>query len=112
MMLCWCALSCGRRGDGERTRVRVRGTDRVAWTQKAATPQEFKQLTYLIYVDGHAAPIDDTRCESTPTASEYSCSGRLPSLRPGPHAIELRSVLNGQESPPSVELLIDVAPAS
>jgi hypothetical protein len=112
MMLCWCALSCGRRGDPERTPVHVRGTERIAWTQQAASLQEFKKLTYKIYIDGQASPISDTQCGSSPTASGYPCSARLPPLRPGQHAIELRSVLNGQESPPSSELLIDVSPAS
>jgi hypothetical protein len=78
----------------------------------AASPQQLKALNYKIYVDGQAAQFDDTRCASTPTALGYACSGRLPSLSPGRHTIELRSVLNGQESPPSLDLLIDILPSS
>lgn len=92
----------------------IRGTERLGWDQVAANVGELNSYRYAIYVDGSRSQVADVLCAVTATARGFACSGRLPSMNPGVHTLELASfVMDGGrliESAKSAPLQVTVAP--
>lgn len=90
----------------------IRGTERIGWDQRAADTVELGTFRFAIYVDGARSEIADSRCEVTAGANGHSCNGRLPSMTPGQHTLELATfVLDGGtivESARSAPLRVNV----
>jgi hypothetical protein len=74
------------------SRLRVQGTERIAWTQVAPDPDEFSHYRYVAYVDGISHPLFDVRCEPGAVPTERACAAPLPIMVIGPHRIELATV--------------------
>ena len=89
----------------------IRGGERLAWNQLAASVTELRALTFRLYVDGQASALSSTRCSEAlrDTAPGFECSGQLPTMPSGQRALELTSVLDGVESDRSPRLLVTVA---
>lgn len=90
----------------------IRGTERIGWDQRAADTAELGSFRYAIYVDGNRSEIADVRCETTAAANGFPCNGRLPSMSPGQHTLELATfVVDGGtvvESGRSSPLMVNV----
>jgi glucose/arabinose dehydrogenase len=86
----------------------ITGNERLGWTQTAASPAELATFRYAIYVDGARSEIADSSC--SPLAGAFACSGRLPSMTPGRHTIEVATFLvdgdNVVESPRSEPITV------
>jgi hypothetical protein len=91
----------------------MRGNERLAWDQMAASAAEAASIRPVIYIDSELADMQDVSCGTKATAAGFTCSGRLPPLSPGRHIIQLASVAAGQsesqQSTLSDPLLVDVA---
>jgi glucose/arabinose dehydrogenase len=72
-------------GGGER----ITGNERIGWQQAAATAAELSTFRYNIYVDNVAVEIQGVTCGATDGSASFSCSGRLPSMAPGRHVLEI-----------------------
>jgi len=89
--------------------VPIRGGERLAWDQPAASPQALRAHTFNLYVDDDFATFIDLQCtETTRTRAGWQCSGGLPSMSPGRHVLTVTSVLNGTESPLSTPFVVEV----
>ena len=88
--------------------VILRGGERLAWDQVAASLQELRGYTFRLYVDGTQATLADTRCGDTRQAAGYECSGLLPALAPGRHVLQLTASGSGIESGRSAGLPVMV----
>lgn len=84
----------------------VRGGDRLAWDQQAISGQQVQALSFRLYVDGRSAALASVTCSSQAGASGYPCSGGLPTMTPGVHTLELSTILDGQESAHSSQLVV------
>ena len=93
----------------------IRGTERLGWDQLAATQAELRTFSYAIYVDGTRSVMSDTTCGTTVAATGFACSGRLPSMTPGQHTLEIAAFITVDgvvtESPRSTPLRVNVSPA-
>ena len=100
-------------GPGNGTSESITGTERVGWDQPASDGGELATFGYAIYVDGTRSQIVDPSCSETASASGFSCSGRLPPMSSGAHALEIAafSTVNPDsgESPKSTPLHVVVA---
>jgi len=65
----------------------ITGVERIGWDQRAGDAAELAAIGYVLYVDGNRASLTDVACGTTPTASGFSCSGRLPLLTLGVHSL-------------------------
>lgn len=72
----------------------INGSERIGWEQPAADAVELATISYALYVDGARTLVAGVTCGSTRTAAGFSCTGPLPSMTPGAHAIELASFVN------------------
>ncbi|MGH9347961.1 MAG: PQQ-dependent sugar dehydrogenase [Vicinamibacterales bacterium] len=86
--------------------VQIRGGERLGWMQSASSLDVLRAHTFRLWVDGTSATLSDTRCGDAAGAQGYECSGRLPTLAPGRHVLEVTSVLNGQQSTRSAPLTV------
>jgi glucose/arabinose dehydrogenase len=68
--------------------VRVSGSERLAWDQFVSSPDEWKALRLVIYVDGVPTLVRDFTCGSI-GGPVLRCTTRLPAMSPGRHTIEL-----------------------
>src|SRR5215510_3174463 len=96
---CLAVCACGGDKDGGDTGgngnvPQIRGGERIAWTQQAASLQQLQAMTYRLYVSGAPAALNAVQCANTAGASGYDCSGALPSMSAGLHDLELTSILN------------------
>jgi len=82
--------------DGNET---ITGVERIGWDQRAGNAAELAAIGYVLYVDGNRASLTDVTCGTAPTASGFACSGRLPALAPGAHALQIASTVNDASSP-------------
>lgn len=93
----------------------IRGTERLGWDQRAADTAELGTFRYAIYVDGARSVVTEVSCGSTSGANGFACSGRLPSMAPGQHTLELATfTLDGGitlESSRSTPLSVNVTSA-
>lgn len=85
----------------------IRGDERLGWDQPAASRAELSTFDFAIYVDGTRLEMSGVSCQNTATAAGFPCSGRLPTLTPGLHTLELAAfiiddigILEGPKSPP------------
>jgi len=93
----------------------IRGTERLGWDQLAASQAELRTFSYAIYVDGTRSVMSDTTCGTPAAATGFACSGRLPSMTPGQHTLEIAAFITVDgvvtESPRSSPLRVNVSPA-
>jgi len=106
--LCLTA-GCGGEKDKQSPPVTIRGGERLAWNQAADSPLQLTSLTFKLYIDGREAPLSDTRCDEVGGPSGFECSGGLPPMSTGQHALELTSVFSGVESERSPRLYVIVS---
>lgn len=97
---------------------RITGNERVGWDQQAGDAVELATFRYAMYVDGGRAELADVSCGSTSGASGFSCSGRLPTMAPGLHTLELVAFVvvdgsvieSGRSSPIRVNVVAAAVP--
>jgi glucose/arabinose dehydrogenase len=77
--------------------VSITGRERIGWDQPAADAGELASLQYAIYVDGTRSEMAAVSCASAPGTLGFACSGQLPSMSNGAHAVEIAAftVTNG-----------------
>lgn len=93
----------------------INGTERIGWDQRAGDAVELATISYAIYTDGTRSTLSGVTCASVTATSGFSCSARLPTLSPGPHTLELASIVTDGgvlESPRSASLRVTVVPAA
>lgn len=89
--------------------IEVRGHQRLAWDQPAASPDELAGLAYVAYVNGDAQPLASVSCTLAPSDAGFVCTAALPSLDAGVSVVEIaaRFVTNPQsESSRSAPLFL------
>jgi hypothetical protein len=84
----------------------------MAWNQTATSIAQLRSLTFKLYVDGLVAALSAASCNEAGGGAGFECSGVLPQMSSGQHTLELTSVLNGDESAPSVPLIVNVVAAA
>src|SRR5262245_20480503 len=92
----------------------ITGTERIGWDQPAANAAELATIRYAIYVDDMRSELAGVTCAAGATATRFACSGRLPSLSGGAHALQIASfVVEGTvlESTRSAPLRVNVVAA-
>lgn len=91
---------------------RISGTERLGWSQDAASAEELGTFRYLIYVDAVANEAQGVTCSSTPGPAGFACTARLPPMTAGQHALTMSSFIESGgtrlESPrsPAVNVLL------
>ena len=88
----------------------ISGSERLGWDQRAASQTDLASLHFFIYVDGaNRQEIASASCEALNADGVAACSGRLPTMSTGPHALSLAAVdANGIESARSAEIQVRV----
>ena len=117
-LLLLAAVACGDNGGNQPdtptpapspgTGVPVRGTERLAWDQAAASFSEVLQYGFAVYVDGARTTLSGVECVNSAGGSGYPCSVRLPQMSNGSHVLELTSLIDGRESARSAPLTVNV----
>src|SRR5262249_29537025 len=69
----------------------INGTERLGWDQPAADAVELAAIRYAVYVDDVRSEIASVTCAPTAAANGFSCTGRLPALTRGAHALQIAS---------------------
>src|SRR6185369_9054987 len=92
--------------------ITIRGGERLAWDQVAGSAQQLRALLFKLYIDGQESQLSSPRCDETVRPAGFECSGGLPVMSAGQHALELTSVSDGVESERSQQLLVLVAGAA
>lgn len=99
-----CASGCEKRpsppsvpsppGGGET----IGGSERLGWDQQASNAAELETFRYAIFVDGNRSEVAGVTCGTTAATAGFPCSGRLPPLSAGAHALQLTAfvVRDGQ----------------
>lgn len=88
--------------------VQIRGGERLGWIQRAASLDGLRSHSFRFFVDDNLATLSDTRCGDVAGPNGYECSGRLPTLTPGRHTLEITAVWNGEQSSRSQPLTVMV----
>lgn len=73
-------------------------TSRLGWDQAAPSLSDAQGFTYKAYVDTSATGIPLTGVTCAGVASPFQCSGAIPTLSAGVHAIQITASTGGQES--------------
>lgn len=92
----------------------ITGNERIGWQQAAATEAEVGAFRYNVYVDNVPSEIQNVSCTSAGASGGFSCSGSLPSMRPGRHVLEISTFVDSSgrvESPRSAALTVTVGQA-
>lgn len=97
-------------GEGQGGAVQIRGGERLGWIQAAPSESAIRAHQFTLLVDGTPAAMSEVQC-GAPAPTGYDCSGRLPSMSPGRHVLEVVSTWNGQQSPRSSGLTVMVLAA-
>jgi len=84
----------------------LKGGERLSWTQNADSIESLRAHTFRLYVDGKSEAFSDIRCNETHSNAGYECSGLLPPLTAGRHALEITSVVDGIDSPRSAPIIV------
>src|SRR5262245_5544 len=92
--------------------ITIRGGESLAWDQRADSVTAVRALKFILWVDGAPAQLVNPGCKDVRTAVGYECSGRLPSMSVGRHALELSAMSGGIESTRSVSLVVMMASSS
>ena len=81
------------------------GSERLAWTQSAESPEALAGYRYALYVDNQRRVIEGEACTAGAGIS-VSCSAPLPTLSAGRHTLQLATffmagdaVIEGERSP-------------
>jgi quinoprotein glucose dehydrogenase len=93
----------------------ITGTERIGWEQQARDAVELATIRYAIYVDGTRTEIEGASCTAIAGSASFSCTGRLPALTAGAHALQIASFVNDGgvlESAKSAALRVTVVPAT
>jgi hypothetical protein len=117
-----CAAGCEKRPDppsmpappgGGET---ITGSERLGWDQQASNAAELGTFRYAIFVDGNRSEVAGVLCGTTAAAAGFPCSGGLPTMSAGSHALQLTAffVRDGQtfESDRSATLNVVVSGAT
>lgn len=110
-LLCVLGTACGEDGGSPKPIV-VNGSERLEWDQRAASAADLPRHTFTVHVDGQPQPLADVRCAPAVGESIFPCSGRLPAMSNGIHALQLVAAFEGRSSAPSERILVDVRGAS
>src|SRR5438445_2133075 len=98
-------------GSGSSPTQTITGGERIGWDQQAGSPDELAAFHYLIYVDDVGTEVQNVSCAAE-TSAASACSGQLPSMSAGPHALALSAYIDTdgtrQESPRSETLKVVV----
>jgi hypothetical protein len=89
--------------------IQIRGGERLGWTHMASSADAIRAHSFRLFIDGAEAALSDTRCSTTAADGGYECSGRLPTMAPGQHSLELASIVSGQQSARSQALTVVMA---
>jgi glucose/arabinose dehydrogenase len=93
---------------------RITGAERIAWDQQAGSTDELAAFHYLIYMDSVGTEVQGVSCIPQAGSALFGCSGQLPSMLAGPHALALSSYTDSDgvrvESLPSETLNVEVVP--
>ena len=81
-------------GPGPGSPASITGRERLGWDQPAESLSELATFRYAIYVDGVRSVVADSSCASTAAAGGFACSGRLPPMSNGTHALELAAFVD------------------
>ena len=84
----------------------LKGGERMAWDQAAASVQVARAYTYRLFIDGVQSALTDVRCSDTRTSAGYECSGLLPSMAVGQHGLEIAAVSANMQSAVSAPILV------
>ena len=93
----------------------ISGSERIGWDQQAASQAELSTFRYAIYVDNARSEVASVTCAATAGTSGFPCSGRLPSMSPGAHTLELAAFVESNgiiESARSAPLRVTVTGAT
>jgi glucose/arabinose dehydrogenase len=90
------AMSCSKKPPSQQPPAsggeeRISGSERIGWDQQAADATELASFRYAIYVDGNRSELSGVSCAAAQTA--FACSGRLPTMAPGSHTLEVTSFI-------------------
>jgi hypothetical protein len=100
----------GTADDDDPAGITITGTEKIAWTQPAASLAEARSYTYLVYLDGTKVSLETASCGPV-LAGGYDCSAPLPRMAPGRHVLEAVAVdPGGSEGPRSQSLVVNVIP--
>jgi glucose/arabinose dehydrogenase len=110
---CVVLTACGGNNppsDNSGDATEVSGSERLGWDQRAASQADLSSLKFFIYVDGaNRQEIASTSCNALNADGVASCSGQLPTMTSGAHALSLAAVdASGIESPRSDEIQVRV----
>ena len=96
--------------------IPVVGHERLAWDQRAGSPNELARLGFVAYVNGTPHNLAAIACATNEGPAGYECSSALPALEPGLNVIEVAAFLNnsahaeGQRSQ-AIHLILGDSPA-
>src|ERR1700730_9946264 len=71
----------------------ITGAERIGWDQEAGSADELATFQYLIYVDNVGTEAQNVSCAS-PASAGFACSGQLPPMSAGPHALALSAYID------------------
>jgi glucose/arabinose dehydrogenase len=95
---------------------KVTGAERISWDQQAGTADELATFLYLIYVDGEGTEAQGVSCAPQAGSALFGCSGQLPPMSAGRHALALSSYIDIDgtriESQRSATLNVEVVPGA
>src|SRR5436309_6066663 len=97
------------------TEETITGTERIGWDQPAADATALATIRYAIYADDVRSEMAGVTCASTAAANGFPCTGRLPALARGAHALQLASFFVDStvlESTRSATLRVNVVAAA
>jgi glucose/arabinose dehydrogenase len=69
--------------------IDVQGHERLAWDQRAASPDELAGLGFVAYVNSQSQSLHSVSCSSTASAAGFECTAALPTLDSGVNVIEV-----------------------
>lgn len=67
----------------------ITGRERFGWNQQADGTAELATFGYAIFVDGNRSTVGSVSCGTSPSAEGFACSGQLPAMSSGAHALQL-----------------------
>jgi len=86
--------------------IRIRGTERLQWSQVAPSAARARQYQYRLYIDSDGRPFAGVQCNDAAGSAGYDCSAVLPGVPNGTHTLSLSATENGVEGPRSVPLAV------
>lgn len=96
--LCLAVVACGDNPPDEtipQGHERVNGSERLGWAQQASNAQELATFGYLVHVDENpGVDMQGVTCASSAGPVGFPCSGRLPSMSAGPHALRISAYVD------------------